>query len=269
MMAEFRKYMIIGGMPQAVGKYLESNSMSEVEDIKEDILNLYRSDMAKIPGTTGTAALGIFNDLPGMLNAHSKVFSPGKINEGTRTREYGSALVWLREAKIINQCYRLGDPGIAYSLATDPLRFKNYFFDTGLRISLAFGKKRKNLDETYAALLRGKPNVNEGMFFENVIAQELVANGYDLRFSEFYHKDSANLQEVDFIIPGAKKIYPLESKPATSSKHVSLDRFTDKYRDRVEKAYVIHTKEMKTEGKTVFSLCIWRCISDCGMFLYR
>lgn len=252
MMAEFRKYMVIGGMPQVVDAYLRTHNIMDVDDIKNDILDLYRSDMENIPRLLGANALNLFNTVPSMLSSHGKVFSPNKVKTGARLRTYESSTTWVREAKLINQCYKLNDPSVAYSLSIDPSRYKNYFLDTGLLISLAFGKNREKLSDTYSALINGKLNINEGMFFENIIAQELVALGYELRFSEFYHKDSKELQEVDFIIPGIEKMIPLESKSVSSSKHISLDRFMDKYRNRVEKAYVIHSKELRSEGNITY-----------------
>ncbi len=101
-------------------------------------------------------------------------------------------------------------------------------------------------------MMRGKLSVNEGMFFENVVAQELKAHGHDLVFTVFCHKDVTTQYEVDFLIPGSGKISPIEVKSSASSRHKSLDVFMEKFGTRTDTAYVIHSKDLRVDGKVVY-----------------
>ncbi|WP_400232935.1 ATP-binding protein [Methanomethylophilus alvi] len=248
----FRTYMVVGGMPQVVDKFLTTGNFMDAEKVKRDIIDLYRLDLEKLPGNLGFRALKIFDSIPALLSAHSKVFSPGKIESKSRNRQYEGSITWLREAKLINICECVDDPSVAYGLTLNHSRFKCYFLDTGLLLSLAFGKNRKELEDTYMAMVRGKLSVNEGMFFENVVAQELKAHGHDLVFTVFRHKDVTTQYEVDFLIPGSGKISPIEVKSSASSRHKSLDVFMEKFGTRTDTAYVIHSKDLRVDGKVVY-----------------
>ena len=187
---KYIEYMIIGGMPQVVSTYLEHHDLMEAEQMKRDILDLYRDDIHKIPGVSMKRALNLFNSIPAILSSPHKVLSPTKIEKGTRRREYDGAIEWLCDAKIFNRCRCSSDPSIAIGLSENVRRVKCYFLDTGLLVSLAFQNDKNGLAETYGLLLDGKLSVNKGMLFENMVAQELTCRGYELWFTEFDKKDS-------------------------------------------------------------------------------
>lgn len=250
---KYIEYMIIGGMPGVVSSYLEDHDIMAAESVKGDILDLYRDDIHKIKGLkTSERALNLFNSTPALLSSPHKVIAPGKIEKGTRKRDYDGAIEWLCDAKIYNRCNCSTDPGVAIGLSQDVSRVKCYFLDTGLLISLAFQHDKEGLAETYGLLLDGELSFNKGMLFENMVAQELVCRGYDLWFTEFEKKGTARKYEVDFILPGRGGIVPLEIKSGKSSSHPSLDALMDKYRDRVVKAFVIHSKDIRTEGELTY-----------------
>ena len=129
---------------------------------------------------------------------------------------------------------------------------KLHLADTGLLITASFMENVANRNQLYRDLLKGKMNVNRGMFFENMIAQELVMTGHGLTYAKFEHEESTQLQEVDFMIADGNKVIPLESKSGYSSVHKSLDRFMDKFADRMEKAYVIHSKDLGVNGDVIY-----------------
>ena len=248
MLRKYTEYMIIGGMPQVASAYLERHDLMEAEYIKRDILDLYRDDIHKIPGVSMERALALFNSLPAILSSPHKVLSPTKIKKGSRKREYDSAVEWLCDAMIFNRCRCSSDPGVAIGLSEDIGRVKCYLLDTGLLISLAFQNDKKGLAETYGLLMDGKLSINKGMLFENMVAQELVCMGCDLWFTEFEKKGSKRKYEVDFILPGRTGIVPMEVKSGKSTPHSSLDKLMEKYAERIEKAFVIHSKDVRKDG---------------------
>lgn len=249
---KYAEYMIVGGMPQAVSAYVQKHDILEVEGIKRDIIDLYRDDIRKIHGRVMERASDLFDSIPVLLSSQHKVLSPVKIKTGTRMRDYNAALEWLCDAGIINVCRCYSDPNCAAVLSENESRVKCYLFDTGLLFSLAFRNDMKGLSEAFGLLLDGKLSVNKGMLFENMVAQELVSKGYDLWFTEFEKKDSKRKYEVDFILPCISKIIPMEVKSGKSVPHASLDKLISKYDDCVEKAYVIHSKDLRVDGKITY-----------------
>lgn len=234
-------------MPQVVSAYLEHHNLMEAEYIKKDIIDLYRDDIHKIPGAAMERALALFNSIPAMLSSPHKVLSPAKIKKGSRKREYDSAVEWLCDAMIFNRCRCSSDPGVAIGLSEDVGRVKCYLLDTGLLISLAFQNDKEGLAETYGLLMDGKLSMNKGMLFENMVAQELVRRGYDLWFTEFEKKGSKRKYEVDFILPGRTGVVPMEVKSGKSTPHSSLDKLMEKYSQRIEKVFVIHSKDIRAD----------------------
>lgn len=205
-----------------------------------------------IPGPAMSRALNLFDHIPALLSSPHKVLSPIKIEKGTRKRDYDAAIGWLCDAMLFNICRCSSDPSMAIGLSEDVARVKCYLLDTGLLISLAFMKDRKALNEAYGLMLDGKLSVNRGMFFENVVSQELVSQGCDLWFTEFEKEGSGRKYEVDFILPDGSGIVPLEVKSSRSTIHSSLDKLMGKYRDRIGKAYVVHSKDLRVDGDLVY-----------------
>lgn len=205
-----------------------------------------------IPGPAMSRALNLFDHIPALLSSPHKVLSPIKIEKGTRKRDYDAAIGWLCDAMLFNICRCSSDPSMAIGLSEDVARVKCYLLDTGLLISLAFMKDRKALNEAYGLMLDGKLSVNRGMFFENAVSQELVSQGCDLWFTEFEKEGSGRKYEVDFILPDGSGIVPLEVKSSRSTIHSSLDKLMGKYRDRIGKAYVVHSKDLRVDGDLVY-----------------
>lgn len=250
MLEKFRLYMTVGGMPGAVSAFLGSHDMAESESVKRQILRLYRSDMMKIPKDSGRAS-ALFDSIPAMLSSHRKAFRPGTVEEGSLTGEYAGCMEWLKESGIAIKCSSNTDPSIAMNLSNGD-RFKVYLLDTGLLISLAFDVGVVD-SSVFADLAQSKLSLNEGMLFENMVAQELVSSGVALYFHEFYRDgDPKHLYEVDFILVRGRKITPIEVKLSSSRRHVSLDMFCEKYRNRIDEAFVIHSKDLRVDGSMTY-----------------
>lgn len=255
LMNSFRIYMMVGGMPQAVNSFITTKDMNAVERVKTEILNLYREDTQKIEERYRTKAKGILEAVPGMLSKHDKSFSPSAVRRNSRTREYLGAITWLSESKMVRICIQTTDPNPALDLNTDELAFKVYMADTGLLFTASFRSNSASRNRIYLDLMNGNMSINEGMFFENVVAQELTSAGRSLIYCKFKHKDSAKSQEVDFILAEGDSVVPVEVKSSPRSRaHKSLDRFMDKFSKnrKVGPVYVVHTKDLSVDGAITY-----------------
>jgi len=245
-------YMLVGGMPQSVEAYLEKNNFEAVETAKRLILKLYADDTAKIKIDRGSKSKRILFMIPSFLSKHEKTFSPSQLRKGSKTRDYFDSITWLSESKIVNVCYRNSDPSPALDLNLDEHTFKIYLADTGLLITASFDSNVGDRDEVYKDILRNKMRINRGMFFENMVAQELVSAGHGLVFGKFFFEGSTNMQEVDFIVADGRKMIPIEAKSGASGRHVSLDRFMEKFSSRVKIGCVVHSKDLRVDGDIVY-----------------
>ncbi len=253
LMELYKTYMLVGGMPQAISKYLGSHRYSDVETVKRQIISLYHEDLGKVPIKYGTVAKSIFDNIPSILSGHGKTFRPGTIRKGSRTSDYLDSMLWLEDSKICNMCYQNHDSNIAVGLDSDTIVLKPYLLDTGLLLTMSFERGIVTGEEVQRAFIADHLSINEGMFFENSVAQELKSKDHDLYFVKFYSgSDKKNPKEVDFIIPDGKKIVPIEVKSSASSRHRSLDLFSEKYKSRVKTRYVIHGKDLRIDGDTFY-----------------
>lgn len=251
-MNQYLLYMLIGGMPQVVSTYIEKNSFRAIETSKKEILNLYIKDAEKIRGDRSGKCKRIMSLIPSMLSRHDKSFKAADVRKNSRIRDYLDSVYALADSKMVNICYRCTDPNPALNLNIDDSDFKLYQADTGLLFTSAFMSNIGDIDEIYDSIFKGKLNINKGMFFENMVAQELVAAGRPLVFGKFEDTITGKQQEVDFIIADGGKIMPVEVKSAVSGRHASLDRFMEKYASRIDHAYVIHGKDFRTDGNITY-----------------
>ena len=251
-MKDFRTYVLVGGMPQAIVEYIKTKSFDKVDDKKRDILSLYHDDINK-HGDNSKKIIRIYDNIPGQLSNGSKKYKLASIDKTARNQNYENELTWLDEARIINLCNNVSDPSIGLNLTKDENSYKCYQSDVGLLVTQAFINKPFVDNEIYKAILFDKLNVNEGMIMENFVAQTLKANGYELFY---YSKNDNNIiennMEIDFLIIQDKKLNPIEVKSGDYKKHTSIDRFKDKYKKSVGTRYVLHTKDLKIEGDVVY-----------------
>lgn len=251
-MNDFRKYLLVGGMPQAVCKYLETGNLEEVDRVKKRILTLYREDVAKFAKGYEARIFSIFDQIPSQLSKKEKKFTLSSLGNNARTRTYEDAFTWLDEAMIINTCFNAEDPSGVLSISANHSTVKCYMGDTGLLVSLALKDSAYKDNELYQAILLDKMNVNEGMLIENVVAQMLRANGHQLFFysrADSYNR--ANTMEIDFLIPEGKKMSPIEVKSGHYQKHASLDKFCLRFGSRVNNSYILYTKDVMVKDNIV------------------
>lgn len=254
----FRQYLIIGGMPQAVQEYINSNDFDKVDRIKRDILTLYRADIVKHAEGYEMKVESIFDEIPSQLQKHEKKFKLSSLKKEARFRDYEDAMFWLDDAMIVNICYNSTAPSIGLKLNMDRMTLKCYMADTGLLISHAFDENGIVTEEIYKKLLFGKLEINEGMIIENIVAQMLAANGHKLYFySNPTTKDRLERMEIDFLIAKSKissrhNISPIEVKSSKNYTLSSLRKFINKYKEQTYIPYVLHTKDYKEEDGIVY-----------------
>lgn len=250
MLLKFRLYMLVGGMPQAVAKYIESNNLEEVDMVKRNIITLYLDDFYKLDMRGFTSDL--YRNIPSELSRHTSSYKISSVLKNERPSTVQDEIRELIESKTVLASYNSTDPGASLALTKDINKFKLYLSDTGLFVTLMFMDKPFTKNEIYKKLLSNKSEVNLGMLYENAVATALRALGYDLYFNTCYDEDIKKTYELDFLISSGNKIYPIEVKSSGYKAHKSLDVFIDKYRSRIGKSFVIYTKDYFKEGDIVY-----------------
>ncbi|MDR0831785.1 MAG: AAA family ATPase [Bacillales bacterium] len=240
-MEHFRKYLIIGGMPQAIKKYLITNTYADVNTVKNEILNLYREDINKSKKVNSLKIKAIFDNIPSELSKHDKKFKFSHLNRGSRTKLYDNELYWLGESMIANLAYKSSEPSISLKMNLDSSTVKCYLVDTGLLLTQSL--LLENNKEGFEKLLMGKLNINEGMFFENIVAQLLI-NNYPLFFYTTIN-ESRHKIENDFLINDKGKISLIEVKSSSTNSHKSLDYTYEKFKKHLSKKIIIGIKDYK------------------------
>ncbi len=254
----FRQYLIVGGMPQAVERFVETHNFTEVDLVKRDIINLYKADIEKYAVGYETKVKGIFEQIPSALQRHEKRFRLTDIKSTARFREYETSFFWLEESQVVNICWASTEPSVGLSMKRDSTRLKCYMADTGLLISMAFDERSIVSEELYRKLLLDKLEVNKGMLVENIVAQMLKAAGHRLFFfSQSSRDDSQQTMEVDFLIQkpsvtSRHNISPIEVKSGSGYSLVSLKKMRLKYADKLSTPYVIHTQDLKEEDGILY-----------------
>ena len=254
----FRQYMIVGGMPQAVERYVQTRDFDSVDRVKRSILDLYRADIIKHAEGYEMKVEQIFDDIPAQLQKHDKKFKLSSLKKEARFRDYEDAMFWLSDAMIMNVCYNSTAPSIGLKLNMDRMTLKCYMADTGLLISHAFDENGIVSEEIYKKLLFDKLEVNKGMIVENIVAQMLVASGHKLYFyANASRDDVTERMEIDFLIAKSKisnrhNISPIEVKSSKNYTLKSLQKFKSKFDEQTHIPYVIHPGDYKEENGIVY-----------------
>lgn len=251
----FKQYLLVGGMPQSVSAFIKSDKdFSSADTEKRDILNLYREDIMKIKSPYRSKVLSIFDQIPGLLSQHEKRVVFKNVEKGSYSEQYEDTFFWLEDSMICNVCFNCQDPNVGLSMNEDRTYVKCYMGDTGLLLSHAFDENGLIEEQLYFQILNDKLSVNEGMLYENAIAQMLVASGHKLYFYTHYSEEKhRNDIEIDFITSNNSKlkfkIFPIEVKSSKRYATASLERFVEKYKDRIGEAFIIHPKNLSVKDK--------------------
>jgi len=263
----FRQYLVVGGMPQAVASFAMTRDLGRVDRVKRRILQLYREDIEKHAGRYALKTKLVFDGIPSQLSRHEKKFRLSSLRAGARLREYEDAFVWLRESMVVNVCCRSTEPNVGLAINADHSTLKCYMADTGLLISMAFTESQISSEQIHKRLLMDALEINKGMLVENIVAQMLRANGYDLYFFSTSDKaEKTERMEIDFLIPRGvigrrHNILPLEVKSSKRYDHTSLDKFRAKYKSYLGEAIVFHSKDVvQADGVAYLPLYMASCL---------
>ena len=261
-MKSFRTYMAVGGMPQAVASLVAGETYAQIDFIKRNILALYEEDLEKHDSENNENASIVFKHLPEQLNRKNPIFKMSAINKNARYKNYISAFNFIRESMIGNICTNVTVPDVAMELYRKSERFKLYMGDTGLLVTQIIKMQKSN--ELYQSLIADKLGINQGMIFENVVAQMLRAKGDDLFFHEFSAVGDDGKEkkfEMDFLLVRKNKICPIEVKSSSYRQHKSLDAFAEKYRLRIPQKYIVYTKDyQQVDDVTYIPIYMVPCI---------
>lgn len=248
-MRKFRLYMLVGGMPQAINEYINTNNLKMVDDVKREIINLYSDDFYKIDNSGKVSS--IYEAIPSELNRHSTGFKISSVITGSK--ESGLNKIYeLIQSKTVLPAYNVNDPNTGLSSMYNKDNFKLYLSDVGLLVTLMFKDREFTSNDIYLKLLSDKLNVNLGIFYENVIAQILATNGHKLYYHTMYNEVQKRNYEVDFLISDGKKISPIEVKSSSYKAHKSLDIFCEKYSNRIKNRYVIYPKDLEVKDNVIY-----------------
>lgn len=246
LMRTFRLYMLIGGMPQAIESYLESNNLQVVDEVKREIIDLYEEDFIKIDGT-GLAG-DIYDAIPANLSSNASRYILSTARNGIRSNRVRELIPDMLSSFTVNIAYHANNPNVGMSLEKDINRYKLFLSDVGLFITLIFKDKDFTENIIYNKLLSNKLDTNLGYVYENVVAQMLMAKGNNLFYYTMNSDNSNHLYEIDFLFSKDNKICPIEVKSGNYRSHKSLDLFCDKFSNRIKDKYVVHTKDYKSEN---------------------
>lgn len=249
LMRDFRLYMLVGGMPQAVATYLETNNLEKVDSVKRTIITLYEDDFNKIDPTGNISKM--LHQIPAQLTSNASRYQVWSASDGIRNTKISDLISEMKESMVVNIAYHANDPGTAMALHHSPSKFKMFLGDTGLFITLAFWDKKITDNTVYSKLLNDKLTADLGYVYENMVAQMLKVTGHELYYYTFPTQSGKHNYEVDFLIADGDKVTPIEVKSSGYKAHASIDAFCEKFSSRIKRKYLIYTKDLRKEGDMV------------------
>lgn len=249
LLRDFRLYMLVGGMPQAVNTLIDTNNLSEVDAKKREIIELYIDDFQKIDPSGKISKL--FSAIPAQLSKNACRYQQRSVvGRGYSNGDIAEFLRDLEDSLTVNFAHHADNPTVGLPAHTDYEQYKLFIGDTGLFITLAFWDKEVTENVIYQKLLSDKLSADLGYVYENAVAQMLVASGNKLFYHTWQSKTSNHNYEIDFLLSRGTKLWPLEVKSSGYKTHKSLDEFCNKYSEHISNRYLIYTKDYKKEGQT-------------------
>lgn len=241
LLRDFRLYMLVGGMPQAVNAYLSTNNLSAVDAVKRDIIELYADDFRKIDPSG--KATRMFYAIPEQLGKNASRYKISRVVENGKLDRIDNILQDMEDSQVVVISRHANDPNVGLSLHSDSGRYKMFMADTGLFITLAFRDKDITDNVIYQKLLSDKLSADLGYVYENVVAQMLKATGNELFYYTWPTESGNHNYEIDFLLSRGNKICPIEVKSSGYKSYASLEAFMRKYHDRILHRYLIYTKD--------------------------
>ena len=244
-MKDFRTYMAVGGMPQAVEAFVNGRTFAQIDFVKRNILDLYEEDLAKYDDENREKASVIYRTIPEQLENKNSHFKFSLVGNAARYQNYVDAVSFISESMIGNECINVTKPEV-----------KLYMGDTGLLVSRIMQSRDETDEDVYKALIIDRLGINQGMILENMVAQMLRASGHSLYFHEYLYKPEGSEKEkkyeIDFLTVRKKKICPIEVKSSNYMSHKSFDYMIKKYQMKMEDRYIIYTKDLKYQDGIMY-----------------
>lgn len=250
LMRDFRLYMLVGGMPQVVASFIETNNLEKIDSVKRSIITLYEDDFNKID-PTGNASR-IFRQIPAQLSSNANRYQTWSATDGRRSSDMAEIISEIKESMVVNMAYHANDPSAGMALHQDPGKYKMFAGDTGLFVTLAFWDKKFTDNTIYHKLLSDKLTADLGYVYENAVAQMLKATGHELYYYTFPTDSGKHNYEVDFLVADGDKVTPVEVKSSGYKAHVSLDAFCRKFSARIRNKYLVYTKDLRKEADMLY-----------------
>lgn len=246
LLRDFRLYMLVGGMPQAVNEYLDTNNLSKVDRVKRSILELYQDDFRKID-PTGRASL-LFSAIPSELSKNASRYQVSSVLPNTKPDRILGIVGDMKDSLTVNIAYHANDPSAGLSMHEGISRYKMFIMDTGLFVTLAFMDRDFTENIIYEKLLSDKLDADLGYLYENMVAQMLYSNGNRLFYYTFPKEKSTHNYEIDFLLARGNKVCPIEVKSSGYKTHASMDAFSGKFSGKIGQKYLIYTKDLRKDG---------------------
>ena len=247
MLRDYRLYMLVGGMPQEVSKYIETRDLMKVDKVKRGILRIYEQDFHKLDKTDKAKA--IFRAIPSELYKNSTRYQITTVLGRINSDSIRGLIEMIEDSKTVNIAYHSNDPNVGMELTSDKSSYKMYVCDTGLFVNLAFWDKKFTENIIYQKLLNDKLEANLGYVYENAVAQALASSGNKLFYYTWLDENNHPF-EIDFLLSRGSKLWPLEVKSSGYNKHKSLDEFCRKYSGRISSRYLVYTKDLRKDCET-------------------
>lgn len=245
-MRDFRIYMAVGGMPQAVECYINTNNFEAVDKVKRGILELYYDDLKKIDASGRITDM--YKSVPCQLAAKRKHYAITTATGKQKTRKDEERLFELIESGLVLPCYNVLNPGVSLSQTKDLNCFKLYLSDIGLFTTMLFNDSQNGTEDIYKKLLSDTLSADLGYLYENVVAQAIKASGRDLYYHTWKKEGSTHSFEIDFLITSKNKVIPIEVKSSSVRNHKSIDQFEMKYPERVGERFLLSQKDVGKIG---------------------
>lgn len=258
LMKNFRLYMAVGGMPQAVDAYINKKNFQEIDEVKREIIELYKSDFAKIDPSGRLS--NIYDSIPSQLALKKNRFILAKATGKKKTNKDENLLYDLIDSKTVLPCYRVTEPRVPLNLTKDFNSYKLYLSDVGLFTTILFRDANTANNNIYEKLLSNKLDASLGYLYENVVAQMLKAAGRDLYYYTWKDDKKSRPYEIDFLLSNSNKIIPIEVKSSDIKNHSSIKQFAEKYSNSVSRRILFSQNDFghdeMLELKPIYSLPI-------------
>ena len=244
LMKDFRTYMAVGGMPQAVDAFISEKNFSKVDEIKREIIKLYSDDFYRIDPSGRLSAL--YNSIPSQL-ANNNKFYISKVTNKKISKKDLEFIFDLINSKTVLPCYKVNDPQISLNGTKDITNFKLYLSDIGLFITMLFNDKSSTNEDIYKKLLSNKLDVNLGYLYENVMAQIIKSNDRELYYTTFKTEETTKVYEIDFLLTDNNKLVPIEVKSSNVKNHKSINEFSKKYSSKISRRILFSQNDISND----------------------